>query len=217
MKATLACLLILAVVIISGCGQSAATPPSTSSQATGTVAAVAPEATMTDTPISAPATTTSAEPAPANYSSETSKPALTPEPELEPFPTNTATPTDSATPTTEPPPEETVSEVSQADIDAARQVVFDYWVAFNAYDLDGVLSYLEDSWRQENAESLESDMGRLKAFGTTLGVSEEAEPVVTADGKIEIRIKLKTPLGSRHVLYRLTKVSNDWKICYSKE
>jgi hypothetical protein len=214
MKIIVACLLILAVVIISGCGQSTATPAATT-PATGTVAEVA--ATPTSPPTAAPEVDITATPAadispaaaPANTATVTSPPTVTSAaaPASEPEPT--ATPSPAAEPPTD--------EIGQEDIDAARQVVFDYWKAFNAYDLDGVLSFLEDSWRQESAESLKSDMGQLQAFGTTLGVSEEAEPTVTPDGKVEIKIKLKTPLGSRHVTYDLMKVNGEWKICYSEE
>jgi hypothetical protein len=204
MKTTLTCLIILAIVVISGCGQSAVTPSATPTATMGTVADIVPEPTpAANTAPTLPSTTAPA-PAPAITTSTASTPVPEPEPE--------STPTATPAPVTEPPPK----EISQEDIDAARQVVYDYWVAFNAYDLDGVLSCLEESWRQESAESLESDMGRLQAFGTALGVSEEAEPVVTPDGKIEIRIKVKTPLGSRHVLYQLIKVNSDWKICHSE-
>lgn len=108
--------------------------------------------------------------------------------------------------------------LSQAEIDAARQVVYDYWEAFNAYDVEGVLDCLEESYRQEREAELPGEIAQLEASGRILEVEEEAEPVVTADGIVVISLKLKIPvLPDRHYTYDVVNVDGEWKICGSEE
>lgn len=116
-----------------------------------------------------------------------------------------------APPSSTPPP-----TITQEDMDAARQVIFEYYEAFNNYDLEGALACLEESYAQERAEGLESDMKRAQSFNVTVTPEEEVEPTVTPEGKVLIQIKLKTPLGTEHVTYHVVKVNGDWKICLSE-
>jgi len=110
------------------------------------------------------------------------------------------------------------STLSAAEIVAARQVVYDYWEAFNAYDAEGALASLEESYRQERAEEIPDEIGQMEAAGVTLGVEEEAEPTVTPEGTVVMKIKLDVPiLPDRQVTYELVKIDGEWKICYSEE
>ncbi len=108
--------------------------------------------------------------------------------------------------------------LSQEEIDAARQVVYDYWEAFNAYDVEGVLACLEESYCQVRANEIPGEIGQMEAAGVTLGLEEEAEPVVTPEGIVVIQIKLIVPvLPDRHITYDLVKIDGEWKICDSEE
>ena len=118
-----------------------------------------------------------------------------------------------APPPTPPPP----ATLPQEDVDAARQVVFEYWDAYNNYDAEGVLAFLEESYRQEREEEIRSDIGRMQSFGVTLTVEEEAEPTITPEGEVEIKMKINTPLGTKHVTYHLVKINDEWKICLAVE
>jgi hypothetical protein len=113
---------------------------------------------------------------------------------------------------------EVAGTLSQGEIDAARQVVYDYWEAFNAYDVEGVLDYLEESYRQLRADEIPGEIGQMEGAGVTLELEEEAEPVVTPEGIVVIQIKLIVPiLSDRHITYDLVKIDGDWKICDSEE
>jgi hypothetical protein len=108
--------------------------------------------------------------------------------------------------------------LSQEEIDAARQVVYDYWDAFNAYDADGALACLEESYRQVRVAEIPGEIAQMQGAGVTLGVEEEAEPIVTAEGIVVIQIKLIVPImPDRHITYDLMKVDGEWKICDSEE
>jgi hypothetical protein len=113
------------------------------------------------------------------------------------------TPATQAPPTTPPPattaqatqtPPATEEAITEANIEAARQVVLAYWEAYNSYDVDGVLALLEDSWREERADAIAGEINQMKTFGVTLNAEEEAEPEVTADGTVAIKMKIATPL-----------------------
>jgi len=134
------------------------------------------------------------------------------------------TPAAQALPTT-PPPATTNQEqeeapppaaITEEDIEAARQVVFAYWEAFNSYDLDGVLAFLEESWREDRADDIASEIGQMEMFGVTLEVEEEAEPAIT-DETVGIKMLVKTPLGARHYIYYLKKIDGEWKIYFAEE
>ena len=105
------------------------------------------------------------------------------------------------------------------DIEAARQVVFAYWEAFNSYDLEGVLAFLEESWREERTESIASEISQMEMADMTMGVEEEAEPEVT-DGTIAIKMFIDIPvifMPDRHYIYYLKNIEGEWKIYLAEE
>jgi len=149
---------------------------------------------------------------PAEAPPSTTPGIITQEDEEAPPPATTAQ-EEAETPPSTPPP----AIVTQADVDAAREVVFKYWEAFNSYDVEGVLAFLEESYRQERQESITSDIGRMQSLRIKIGVEEEAEPTITPEGKVEIKMKIKTPIGTKHYTYYLVKINDEWKIYLSVE
>jgi hypothetical protein len=130
-------------------------------------------------------------------------------------PADTSAPTESGAPADS---GEVAGTLSQEEIGAARQVVYDYWEAFNAYDVDGVLACLEDSYCQLRADEIPGEIGQMEAAKVQLELEEEAEPVVTPEGIVVIQIKLIVPvLPDRHITYDLIKIDGEWKICDSEE
>ena len=109
-----------------------------------------------------------------------------------------------------------ISTITQKDVADAQQVVWDYWDAFNSYDVELTLSYLEESFRQERGETLTDEIGRMKfPFRIRIKVTKEAEPVITSEGIIgiiEIIMRLRTPIGAKIITYHLVKVNGEWKI-----
>ena len=147
-------------------------------------------------------------------------------PEADPTPTaqvDETPPASTPTPTPEATEEEAdqpLATITEVDIEAARQAVFAYREALNNYDLEGTLAFLEESHRAEREEDIRSDIGRMEAVGIHLAVEEEAEPTVTADGKVEIYIKIDVLFfgqKDRHVVYRVMKIEGEWKICESED
>ena len=120
----------------------------------------------------------------------------TPTPAATPAPTPSATPpTPSATPPT--PLAAPLGSIAPAEAEVLRRLAFAYWDAYNAYDIDTVLSYLEPGERAKREAGIRDEIGRLKPFGVKLGMSEKSPPVLSAPDRGEMLMTMKEPLGSR--------------------
>lgn len=126
---------------------------------------------------------------------------------------------ESASSTTRTDPEPSLPTTAAADPVTAelRGLAFAYWDAFNGYDADLVLSYLEDTYRVAHDESIRTEIGSISAFGIQLGVQEEGPPVVLDDGTAEIFIELREPLGTRRIRMAFAQIDGDWMITFAEE
>ena len=104
-------------------------------------------------------------------------------------------------------PTPTLSPGPVADPEEAaliRKLAFGYWEAFNAYDADRALAYLEE-------------IGRIDLFNVQLGVSEEAPPWTIDGGGREIYLTMKEPLGTRRIRMEFRDVEGAWKITFAQQ
>jgi hypothetical protein len=101
--------------------------------------------------------------------------------------------------------------------DTLRKLAFAYWEAFNAYDVERVLSYLETAYRAEREAQIRTDIGRIKTFGVKLGMSEATPPQTLGDGQWEMYLNMKEPLGTRRIRMAFRQVDGAWKLTYSQE
>ena len=117
-------------------------------------------------------------------------------------------------------PTPTLSPGPVADPEEAgmlRELAFGYWEAFNAYDPDRVLAYLEDEYRQQREEQVRTEIGRIDLFNVQLGVTEEAPPWIIDGGKREMYLTMKEPLGTRRIRMEFRDVEGEWKITFAQE
>ena len=131
----------------------------------------------------------------------------------EPTPIATGDPEPTPVPVDDPTP--TPDAEKQAD--TFRQMTFDYWEAFNAYDADGVLAFLEEGYGREREEKIRGDIGRLKLFSVQLGVAEESPPSMVDEDEWEMYLTMKEPLGTRRIRMAFREVRGEWKITFSEE
>ncbi|MDP3062752.1 MAG: hypothetical protein Q8O40_06025 [Chloroflexota bacterium] len=130
-----------------------------------------------------------------------------------PSPTATLTPTPTAAATAA-----AIAQASATDEpDTLRKLTFAYWEAFNAYDVERVLAYLEAAYRAEREGQIRTDIGRIKTFGVKLGVSEASPPQASGDGQWEMYLNMKEPLGTRRIRMAFRQAEGDWTITYSQE
>ena len=107
--------------------------------------------------------------------------------------------------------------LSAVDAKAVRVLAADYWAAYNAYDPEKVISYLDASVGPAKEKSIRSEIGQIKNFGVQLGVSEKSPPVLTAPGQAEMYLSMKTPTGTRTVLMKAAQRGDHWAVTYMEE
>ena len=116
----------------------------------------APEPTPTERPQAAPTEKPQATPTGKSQVTSTERPQATP------------TERPQVAPTEEP-------QVDPQEADALRKLAFAYWEAFNAYDADRALGYLEEDYRQQQDSAVRDDIGMIKLFSVKLG-GERGDP-----------------------------------------
>ena len=158
----------------------------------------APEPTPTERPQAAPTEKPQATPTGKPQVTATEKPQVT------------STERPQVAPTEEP-------QVDPQEADALRKLAFAYWEAFNAYDADRALGYLEEDYRQQQDSAVRDDIGMIKLFSVKLGVSEETPPQVVGNDEWEMYLTMKEPLGTRRIRMAFQKVEGEWKITFAEE
>ena len=197
---------ILAVIGVA-CGSSPATTQDTGSQSepeqADPIATPIPSATTQPKQVE-PTATPKPSPQPETQEAE---PTATPEPSPQSEP-QTADPTT----TPEPSPQSDIE-----DINALSKLAFAFWDAYNAYDGDKTLGYLEESYRQLRGEEIRDNIGLMKLFGVKLELSEESPPHMISDGEWEMHMTMKEPLGTRRIRMAFRQVEGEWKIVFAEQ
>jgi hypothetical protein len=103
------------------------------------------------------------------------------------------------------------------EADALRELAFAYWEAFNAYDADKALGYLEEEYRQQRDEEIRGEIGSIKLFGIKLGVSEKTPPSIVSNDEREMYLTMKEPLGERRIRMAFREVKGEWRIIFAEE
>jgi hypothetical protein len=98
-----------------------------------------------------------------------------------------------------------------------RDLAFAYWEAFNAYDAQKVLSYLEAGYRAEREEAVQEEIDQLGTFGVKLDISELSPPVLLGSDRAEMFVEMKEPLGTRRIRMGFLLVEGAWLIDYAEE
>jgi hypothetical protein len=114
-----------------------------------------------------------------------------------------------------PPPNAT--QLSPADGAAVRQLAFAYWQAFNDYDVQTTLSYLEPTYGASRKASISDEIGQIRTFGVKLGVKEKSAPVALGPDTAEMYMSLSEPLGTRTIRMDFERTSDGWLISFAEE
>jgi len=103
------------------------------------------------------------------------------------------------------------------DAQAVRDLALAYWAAYNAYDPEKAISYLDESYRPAQEKIVRDDIGRIKTFGVKLGVSEKSAPVLIGPEQAEMYLNMKTPTGTRTLWMKFARRGDAWTITYVEE
>lgn len=107
--------------------------------------------------------------------------------------------------------------ISAQDAQAVRDVASAFWEAYNAYDPDKAVSYLDESYRPEKEKTLRGEIGQIKTFGVKLGVSEKTAPVLIGPDQAEMYLTMKEPTGTRTLWMKFARHGDTWTITYSEQ
>ena len=109
------------------------------------------------------------------------------------------------------------SPLATSDTQAVRDLANAYWTAYNAYDADKALSYLEKSYGASQDKTVRSEIGQIKTFGVKLGVKEKSAPVLNGADTAQMFLTMSTPTGKRLMLMKFKRVGGAWTITYVQE
>jgi hypothetical protein len=135
----------------------------------------------------------------------------------------TTTPTTGPTSATSVPASDTPATTAQGaaisadDAQAVRDLAFKFWAAYNAYEPDTAVSYLDETYRVTKEAVVRDEISRIETFGVTLGMSEKTAPALTGPDQAEMYLSMKEPIGTRTMLMKFDKQGGAWIITYSEE
>ncbi|MDA0265114.1 MAG: hypothetical protein O2803_13335 [Chloroflexi bacterium] len=98
-----------------------------------------------------------------------------------------------------------------------RQMAFDYWDAFNRYDVDAVLAFYEPTRGLEEEKILRRDIGLLKTFGATLLVGEKVPAFRNSRGEWEMLLLMQEPTGLRTIHMAWAAFDGQWLLIDASE
>ena len=111
----------------------------------------------------------------------------------------------------------TVVAEDAVEVTALRELAFQYWGAFNEYDLDTVLAFLEPKYRAQREEQIREDIARLEQFSVELGVTEHIPPHLAESGQWEMYLVMETPIDIRRLRMEYLKDGDRWWITHAEE
>ncbi len=146
------------------------------------------------------------------------EPTPTPTPTPAPTPSPTDTPQPEPTPTSEDAPGDAASPFADpADLAAhlsARSM--EMWEVYNAYDLEGLRAFYEESYWQEQEAALRSNMQPFQARGATFEAEETSPPTEIAPGRWEVRHRARFPGGSVKMVFIYEQFDGRWLFTHAE-
>jgi hypothetical protein len=91
------------------------------------------------------------------------------------------------------------------------------WEAFNAYDPEAILAYLEEGYRALQDEVVRGQIGQVRRFVVKLGVSEESALQMIRPDVAEMCLRMREPLGTRRIRMEFLQVEEEWKLTFAEE
>ena len=132
----------------------------------------------------------------------------------------TATPSPTPSPTDTPQPEPTLTEEATGEpVDLAQYLserTMAMWEVYNAYDLDGLREFYEESYWQAEEEELRSNMQPFQIRGATFEAEETSPPTEIEPGKWEVRHTARFPGGSVKMVFIYEQFDGEWLFTYAE-
>ena len=134
--------------------------------------------------------------------------------------TATPSPTPSPSPTDKPLAEPTLAAEETAEpVDLAAYLserTMEMWEVYNAYDVDGLRAFYEESYWQAEEKELRSNIQPFKARGTTFEAEETSPPTEIEPGRWEVRHTARFPGGSVKMVFIYEQFDGEWLFTYAE-
>ena len=92
-----------------------------------------------------------------------------------------------------------------------------YWEALNAFELEKVLGFLEESYRLQEEEELTANVELMKTFAIKLAVTEASPPEAVDDETREMYWNVKNPLNVLRIHMIFQQIEGEWKIISAEQ
>jgi hypothetical protein len=113
----------------------------------------------------------------------------------------------------------TTTAAPTSDAALCQQVIRDYWAAFNAFDLEKCMSYLDPAYAETRRAGVEGDLKQFeqgRGLGVRMVVGDFTGITTMDDGRLDIRVTMKiTPARlspDQYLLFYMVKIDGVWKI-----
>lgn len=119
---------------------------------------------------------------------------------------------------------ESAEEASREDASADTSDLVQYlsektmqlWDAYNAYDLDALKAFYEESYWEEQEEEVRSNMQPFKDRGVTFTPEETSPPTETAPGEWEVKHTVRFSGGAVNMVFIYERFGEDWLLTYAE-
>ena len=98
-----------------------------------------------------------------------------------------------------------------------RALALGYWAAFNDYDADKALSFLEDGYRSRRQSDIREQIDRLRSSNGRLVLTEVREPFMIGPEEAVMFFSLGDPPITERIQVTFVRVADGWKIRYAGE
>ena len=98
-----------------------------------------------------------------------------------------------------------------------RALALDYWTAFNDYDADKALSFLEEEYRSRRQSDIRQQIDQLRSSSGQLVVTEDREPFMVGPDEAVMFFSMGDPPDTERVQVTIVRVEDEWKIRYAGE
>ena len=98
-----------------------------------------------------------------------------------------------------------------------RILAFGYWGAFNDYDADKALSFLEEGYRSSREGDIRGQIDRLRLSNGQLAVTEERESYMVSQEEAVMFLVLGDPPDTELIQMTFVRVDDGWQIRYAGE
>ena len=112
--------------------------------------------------------------------------------------------------------EEAASGDSAGVVEHLRQKTMQFWEAYNAYDVDTLMVFYEESYWAEQEDEVRSNMRPFELNRMTITATESSPPAELAPGRWETRHDARFSGGSLEMVFIFEQFDGEWLLTHAE-